>query len=370
MAINYDKERGTYFITYYYKDRYGNKKLRKLRNKEWTKKRWLQQNEYSLIEEDKEKLRQNDIVLDNKYPTLKKIFLKSLELEHKPQSIYNATLLMNKYIDPEILKYSNLETAFSPANIVAITENIRNRVYAFTELPNQFNKCVFILRMLYDKAFTLDFISSLVYSKGKLLLVKDKKKVLKKETIKVWTPEQVEIFLNTFNEVDQKWKMYFELSYWCGLRIGEALALTWKDFDENKKTLHITKQLDRDGSVATTKTVSSVGFIHIRSEVAEHLIEFKKSYKNPSDDKYIFFVEHTSRTTVRRVMSEHISMTNLPRISPHGLRHSISSRMANKEIPELFISLHLRHSNGSNTTKNYIHAFNQDERLQQIVDSL
>lgn len=37
----------------------------------------------------------------------------------------------------------------------------------------------------------------------------------------------------------------FEVLYWCGLRLGELLALTPADFDFEKKVLHITKSYQR-----------------------------------------------------------------------------------------------------------------------------
>ena len=37
----------------------------------------------------------------------------------------------------------------------------------------------------------------------------------------------------------------FEILYWCGLRLGELLALTPKDFDFEKETIKISKSYQR-----------------------------------------------------------------------------------------------------------------------------
>ena len=37
----------------------------------------------------------------------------------------------------------------------------------------------------------------------------------------------------------------FEMLYWCGIRLGELLALTPADFDFEKKTLRINKSYQR-----------------------------------------------------------------------------------------------------------------------------
>lgn len=37
----------------------------------------------------------------------------------------------------------------------------------------------------------------------------------------------------------------FEVLYWCGIRLGELLALTRSDFDLKKRKLRINKSLQR-----------------------------------------------------------------------------------------------------------------------------
>lgn len=53
----------------------------------------------------------------------------------------------------------------------------------------------------------------------------------------------------------------FEVLYWCGLHLGELLALTPADFDLEKKVLHITKSYQRIGSediITDPKTPKSI----------------------------------------------------------------------------------------------------------------
>ncbi len=55
-----------------------------------------------------------------------------------------------------------------------------------------------------------------------------------------WTQEQYKAFIECV--MDKPLSFYgFEMLYWCGLRIGELLALTPEDFDFEKKTVSITK---------------------------------------------------------------------------------------------------------------------------------
>ena len=76
------------------------------------------------------------------------------------------------------------------------------------------------------------------------------------------------------------------------------------------------------------------------------------------DDDYMFFADkRTSRTTIRRVMDEHIKLANVPHIKFHGLRHSCASRMINAGCSVLLVSKHLRHASTQQTLDTYSHLF-------------
>ena len=64
-----------------------------------------------------------------------------------------------------------------------------------------------------------------------------------------WTKEEYLKFADVM--MDKPLSYYaFEMLYWCGIRMGELLALTPKDFDFEKQTLTINKSYQRlNGSV-------------------------------------------------------------------------------------------------------------------------
>ena len=78
-------------------------------------------------------------------------------------------------------------------------------------------------------------------------------------------------------------------SMFAGLRIGEVLALKWKDFDENNKTLSVVRAqtvettFDENGNVikrecvvGKTKTAGSVRVLPIPDLLVEALVDWKK----------------------------------------------------------------------------------------------
>lgn len=62
----------------------------------------------------------------------------------------------------------------------------------------------------------------------------------------------------------------FEMLYWCGLRLGELLALTSADFDFEKRTVRINKSYQRINGEdvitdpKTTKSIRTVTIYHFK----------------------------------------------------------------------------------------------------------
>ena len=58
--------------------------------------------------------------------------------------------------------------------------------------------------------------------------------------MKFWTKEEYLTFSRSMMNKEESYHA-FEILYWCGIRLGELLALTAEDFDFEKKTLRINK---------------------------------------------------------------------------------------------------------------------------------
>lgn len=83
----------------------------------------------------------------------------------------------------------------------------------------------------------------------------------------------------------------FEVLYWCGIRLGELLALTRSDFDLKKKKLRINKSLQRihgKDIVTPPKTVNSYRTIDIPEFLADELYTYFKSLYGLKDDDRVF----------------------------------------------------------------------------------
>lgn len=94
-----------------------------------------------------------------------------------------------------------------------------------------------------------------------------------------------EMMYFTYNQFKQfisvedilKYKVIYEMLYYCGLRRGEVRCLTWKDINFNHRTLSVKSQItDRSGTVkdlhfSTPKTKSSIRTLPINKILLDDL---------------------------------------------------------------------------------------------------
>lgn len=138
-----------------------------------------------------------------------------------------------------------------------------------------------------------------------------------------------------------------------GLRISEAIGLTWNDVDMWNKLIHVNHQVQYrkvQGNMklyaCDTKTNAGKRSIPMTDEVYRLFLEQKKVWlqtkKNPDFEvdgyKDFVFVSHITgkcmhHNSIRRMMRAIVDMNTerevkLPDISPHILRHTACSRLA------------------------------------------
>ena len=161
----------------------------------------------------------------------------------------------------------------------------------------------------------------------------------KKKEMKYWTVEQFNKFI--VNEEKEVFHLLFTNQFYMGMRIGEALALQWKDVDLINNTIKISKTWSNALRKATTpKTNNSYRTITMPQFLVDEYKIFKEQIHANTDD-YIFGT--TQPFYVNRVQDELkrvIRITNIklqkdeqiPIIRTHDLRHSCASYMINNMV--------------------------------------
>ena len=142
----------------------------------------------------------------------------------------------------------------------------------------------------------------------------------KRKEILFWTKEEYLRFADVM--MDKPVSFYaFEMLYWCGLRLGEMLALTPSDFDFQNNTVTINKSYQRlhgEDVITTPKTKKSNRIIKMSEFLAEEMQEYiKMQYKIEPTDR-LFPI---SKSYLHREMERGCKETGLQKIRIHDLRH-------------------------------------------------
>lgn len=89
---------------------------------------------------------------------------------------------------------------------------------------------------------------------------------------RAWGPEEVERFLKASR--NHRLHTLFSLMLATGLRIGEALALRWEDWEGER--LWVRHTLRRDGTLGPPKTPGSEGYLYLDLQTQTLLQEWKR----------------------------------------------------------------------------------------------
>lgn len=147
----------------------------------------------------------------------------------------------------------------------------------------------------------------------------------------------------------------FLIMMYQGLRIGEVLALTGNDIQNNQ--LIINKQLTARGVVPYTKNIQSTRTIPIFNKTSKII------------NKYLDYgakrLFNVTSSAITKVLKKIIN-GQLPNISSHDLRHTFITNCQNKGIPEHVIQAIVGHEIGSSVTRQVYTHFNLDDNLSYI----
>lgn len=156
-------------------------------------------------------------------------------------------------------------------------------------------------------------------------------------------------------------KVIFPLLFFSGMRVGELLALTAKDFNYEKHTVSINKtyiRLHKRDVITDPKTPTSVRTIKLPNFIFELLDEYISQLYDYSPSERLFIV---SRSYLLSEMERGAQKANLKRIRIHDLRHSHASVLINKNYSPALISKRLGHTNITTTLQIYAHLYPERE---------
>ncbi|WP_160044318.1 tyrosine-type recombinase/integrase [Paenibacillus sp. USDA918EY] len=235
-------------------------------------------------------------------------------------------------------------------------------------------------RMIFSKAVELDIIKNDPTQYAKLPRAqKTVEEIEQEEEVpKYLEKEQLAKFLNTAKRkgLGQDYVIFLILAY-SGMRAGELCALRWSDLDEDEHTISITKTYynpsnrTREYQLLTPKTKTSKRKIDMDPFVFEELKQHRKKqkeimmkYRSTYHDKGFVIAKTDALNagypefikTIENRMRRLLKLAGLnEKLTPHSLRHTHTSLLAEAGVGLTEIMERLGHKDDDTTRHVYMH---------------
>lgn len=184
-----------------------------------------------------------------------------------------------------------------------------------------------------------------------------------------WTKEEYQKFSEAM--MDKPVSYYaFEMLYWCGLRLGELLALTAADFDFENGTVRVNKSYQRlhgEDIITSPKTPKSNRTIKMPSFLCDEMQDYFKSIYGLKKRDRIFQI---TKSYLHHEMDRGAKETGVKRIRIHDLRHSHISLLIDMGFSAVAIADRVGHES-IEITYRYAHLFpSKQTEMVQKLDSI
>lgn len=172
---------------------------------------------------------------------------------------------------------------------------------------------------------------------------------------------------------DDRWHPLWQVLAGSGLRIGEALGLTWDDIDFDQATVTVRRSLAKIGpgewGLTEQKTSRSRRTVPIPVTTVRAMREAKdrqdaeragagRDWQKHPEGQPVFVNEYGRRfepTSANRQLDLALKRAGLPHIRLHDLRHGYASALLTEGVPLLTVSRLLGHSSIVITSDTYAH---------------
>lgn len=353
MPVYKDEKRGTWYVSTYVEYRDGTKK--RVMKRGFKTKREATQYENELQYQSRMNSSDNPLfgdVLDDYQAMYKKT--------RKESTVNKMNGIIRLYIRP----------FFGKKRIQDINNKDISRFHLFLleKLATSTSKAVHKdLSAILNYAVRMEYINSNPAREVGNIKANENRKV------DYWTLEEFQTFLKVVE--CPKYRALFMLLFYSGARIGELLALTWKDVDFKNNTININKRYYRT-TINTPKNESSIRVIKIPQHTMNQLAKLK--LKNKPKLYYVIFGEYErphNQSSVNQRFYKYLDefivdgKQTLKRIRLHDFRHSHATYLINKNVDIQIISKRLGHSKTSTTYDIYSHLYpNKEEEAISIME--
>lgn len=362
-----------YYIRTYITDEFGQVKQVTRHNK-----KWLGKKGYDLARQEEVRLRNGELIEEEKVKNitlqeLKKLYLKYTEINVDRDTLISIENELNHFckLDDtrQVKTYPNKPIRLFNKEIYTFWKKEMKEkkkkngdLFSIGHLNKIHNRiCAMIDFAIMEGYCTYNFASQ----SGKIGTTKEIKMSKQKTEYEVIDyNEYLQLMDATKDNI--KYNTLFDLFFSCGPRSGEMRAFRVMDYSYEKKQLMVNHTLSRSNELKEPKTASSKAPIDLDDKLNEKIKKMIDSMKKDPDFNekwYLFGKKYTpiSSHAMEYNKEKYFKIANINKhLRLHDLRHSCATWLFSIELPINVVSRILRHNDVSTTMKTYIHLFAKD----------
>jgi integrase len=184
---------------------------------------------------------------------------------------------------------------------------------------------------------------------------------------KALTEEGLRAFLDA---LPSEWRLFFEFLAHTGLRIGEAVALTWADVDLGKKRVHVRRRLYR-GRFDAPKSRYGRRAVPLSAGIAQRLWRLRGAAPEQAPLFPSKIGSHLDPAKVfSRVLKPTARRAGVPWAGFHTLRHTCATMLFRHGLNAKQVQVWLGHHSPAFTLATYVHLIPDDLPDPTFLDTL
>lgn len=360
MSVHKDHKRNTWYFVV----RIDGKQYKR-RNKDWTLKRHAVEAEREFLTDYN---KGKTLLSTDTFKEVSDKYVEFAKIHRKPGTVSNIQIALNKHILPffqdMIIKDIQLY------DVEEFQNYLLNKKYKYKgNLINYSNNYLSSIQLIAKSVFDYALKHRIIkYSPFQQVETAKKQTPDVKRKVAILSIEQFESFISVIEDLTHL--ALFSTLFWCGLRIGELLALDIKDYNPNNKTLNIYKNYSSHHQVVTSTKTGNNRVVDVPKQCYTLIEELIGSYSK-FDYKESFplfgFTQRLSKTKLDRHKKEYIKQANVPYFTFHELRHTHVSTLIQLGMRDIDIAKRLGHSVAM-VNETYGHLFDSDR--EKLIDKL
>jgi len=325
----------------------------------------------------------NQFLIELEYKKNNSIYVKhnGIPLNELMKSINDRKLQFNRLSPQQYGKNQKIIEAIEQSSIGTkeISEITSNELQAYFEsLKNYSNS--------YIKKYIMPFTQAFNYAKEKGYITvnpmidvyrpKSNKNDKIVRALEIEEQQALTEYLMNKTVQEEPYKNVFLIQMYMGLRIGEALALQYKDIDLKNHIIYVHQTLSRDENDRVLlkplpKTISGIRTLPIPENIY-HEIADQKEISKTNKDELLFLGKtgslsdpRTVNTVLKRILTQNFKITD---ISSHSLRHTFGTRCIEAGMQPVTLQRLMGHKDISVTLNTYTSVLNRfkNEEIDKV----